>query len=53
MLVLLAIVLVPLAYGGWHLKRWFNYEFGYGADVQQTVCQMVKPEYLKNPKDCE
>lgn len=40
------------AYGAWHLQRWFNYEFGYGSQVQSEICVMLKPEALKNPEDC-
>ena len=47
MLAFLAI----LGYGGWHLKRWFNYSFGYGSQVESTICDLVKPEALKIPCD--
>lgn len=26
-----------LAFGGWHLKRWFNYEFGYKDQIQTEI----------------
>lgn len=51
--VLVLIVLIPILYGGWHLKRWFNWSFGYSNDTKTIVCEMVKPEYLKNPEDCK
>ncbi len=35
-----------LAYGGFYLKRWFNYKFGYGSQVEETVKKLVKPECL-------
>lgn len=48
------IILVgALIFGGFWVKRWFNYEFGYQAAVKTEICNMVKPEYLINPKDCE
>ena len=42
-----------LAYGGWSVKRWFNYEVGYSSDVKEQVCSMVKKEYLKEGVVCE
>ena len=47
----LAIIL-SLGYGAWHLKRWWNYTWGYQSQVTETVCEMVKPEYLINPEKC-
>jgi len=47
-----AVVIGLLAYGGWHLKRWWNYNWGYESQVTQTVCEMVKPEYLVDPSKC-
>lgn len=40
-------VLALLAWGGWHLDRWFNWEFQYRGAVEQTVRDMVKREALK------
>lgn len=40
-------------WGGWHLKRWINYSWGYESQVTETVCTMVKPEYLKDPSRCD
>ena len=51
--VLILIVLIPITYGGWHLKRWINWNLGYSGDVKEAVCEMVKLEYLKNPEDCK
>ena len=50
--ILAAVVIGLIAYGGWHLKRWWNYNWGYEAQVTQTVCEMVKPEYLIDPTKC-
>lgn len=47
------LIAAGLAYGGFHLQRWFHWEFAYGDNVKQTVCDMVKPEHLKNPEDCK
>ena len=47
--IIVAVFIVAFAFGAWHLKRWFNYSFGYQDQVRSTVCEMVKPEYLKNP----
>jgi len=47
------IISVLLAYGGWHLERWINWDLAYGDDVQTVVCEMVKPEALKDPSVCE
>jgi uncharacterized membrane protein (DUF2068 family) len=40
-------VVALLAYGGWQLKRWFNWEFQYESYVKQTIREMVKEECLK------
>ena len=48
-----AIIIGSLVYGGFKIKRWFNYEFGYASQVRESVCDMVKPEYLKRPEDCK
>jgi hypothetical protein len=43
------ILIAMLSYGGWHLKRWFNYNWGYQSDVTETICELVKPEALVDP----
>ena len=43
------VLVVAFAFGAWHLKRWFNYSFGYEGEVRTTICEMVKPEVLKKP----
>jgi hypothetical protein len=48
LIIIVSILLISgLAYGGWQLKRWFNYSFGYESDVENTVKELVKPECLK------
>ena len=42
-----------LFYGMFQLKRWWNYKWGYQNQVSETICEMVKPEYLINPEDCK
>ncbi len=36
-------------YGMWNLSRYMNYSMSYEDMVRKTVCEMVKPEYLKQP----
>lgn len=43
--VLLFIVI--MSWGGWHVQRWFNYNFQYEGEVKKTIHEMVKPECLK------
>ena len=54
--VLFVLILAVLGYAGWQFKRHWNYSWGYEAMVEETaerkVCEMVKPEYLKNPERC-
>lgn len=47
------ILICLVGYGMWHLKRWWNYTWGYEAQVTETVCQLVKPEYLIDPGKCK
>lgn len=53
----LIFLAVALGYGGFVVKRWFNWEFAYKDNViaasTETVCKMVKPEYLKDPNQCK
>jgi uncharacterized membrane protein len=44
------IAIIALAVGGWYLAKKINYSLGYDAMVRETVCDMVKQEYLK--QDC-
>ncbi|KKN46792.1 hypothetical protein LCGC14_0669200 [marine sediment metagenome] len=52
-IIMLIVFVILLGYGGWHLKRWVNWELAYGDDVKLAVCEMVKPEALKDPSVCE
>lgn len=49
-LLLLAIIGIPTC--SYHYDRWKNYKFGYESQVRESVCNMVKPEALINPSDC-
>ena len=40
-----------LSWGGWILQKKLSYSFSYETMVKETVCEMVKPEHLKQP--CE
>ena len=40
------LLICLLGYGGWHLKRWWNWEFEYRQNVEQTIRDMVKEECL-------
>lgn len=42
-----------LLYGAWKLNRWWNYSWGYESQVTATICEMVKPEYLVDPSECD
>lgn len=50
---LVFVIVVAFGVGAWNLKRWVNWELAYGNDVQMVVCEMVKPEVLKDPSVCE
>lgn len=41
---------IAFIYGMWNLTRYLNYTISYKDMVKGTVCEMVKPEYLK--KQC-
>lgn len=36
------IVIIGMAYGGWHLKRWWNYKFNYQSQMQKEMQPLVK-----------
>lgn len=50
------VVIMIAGYLFWYLpyqyERSKNYKLGYESHVRATVCEMVKPEHLKNPEDC-
>ena len=47
----LAVILIigVVSYGGWILQKKISYTFSYEEMVEETVCKMVKSEYLKKP----
>lgn len=53
---LFLLVVFVIGYLFWYLpyqyERTKNYKLGYESHVVRTICEMVKPEYLKNPDKC-
>jgi len=47
------IGLVVISYFAWTIGREINYTFAYEAQVKESICEMVKPEYLINPSECK
>lgn len=45
-LVIIAVV-VALGVAGWYMKREINAWLFYDGATKEVVCEMVKPEYLK------
>lgn len=43
------VVLLGVIYGGVKLGAMVSYTLSYESRVKQTVCDMVKPEYLRDP----
>lgn len=43
------IVVLVVVYGMWTIGRVINYSLSYEDMVQETICEMVKPEHLKTP----
>jgi hypothetical protein len=50
--IVVFIVIVSVSYGIYALQRNVNYTMSYESMVQETVCDMVRPEALKNPENC-
>lgn len=46
-IVLLLVVFAVGTYFMWYFGRALNYSLSYESMTQQTVCEMVKPEHLK------
>jgi hypothetical protein len=46
------IVYLLFSYASYHFERWWNYNRGYESQVTQTICELVKPDSLKNPERC-
>lgn len=51
--VLAGLVIIAITYYGWQFKRWVNYSWSYESQVTKSICDMVKPESLKNPARCK
>ncbi len=51
-LMLFAVVML-ISIGGWFGTRWINWHYGYSDLTKSTICEMVKPEALVDPSDCE
>jgi hypothetical protein len=47
------LFVVTIAWFGWTVYRQWNYYFIYEQMVQETVCEMVKPEHLKENTICK
>lgn len=50
--IIVLCVIGGIIYGIFLLKRWFNYEFNYESQVIQSLCEIIKPESLKDPSIC-
>lgn len=46
-------VFMTFCYGAYLLERKINWNLMYDGKTVDTICQMVKPEYLINVEDCE
>lgn len=47
--IIVVIIISGLGYAGWVFQKKWNYYWSYENMVKQTVCDMVKPEHLKQP----
>lgn len=50
--MIIFLIVGGVCYGGWQMKRSWNYSFSYEDMVQSTVCETVKPEYVL-PGKCQ
>jgi hypothetical protein len=41
-IILALFVVIGLAIGGWYVKRWFNWKYGYEENVAQQVEPLEK-----------
>lgn len=46
--IILVFVLIGIIYGAWYIKRSFNAWLYYDTATINQVCEMVKPEYIKD-----
>ena len=37
------VLLSAMAYGGWHIKRYWNYKLGYQSLVQAEIQKQIRP----------
>lgn len=51
-IIIVLCVIGGIIYGIFLLSRWFNYEFNYESQVIQSLCEIIKPESLKDPSIC-
>ena len=52
--LIVALILGGVAYAGYKIKRYVNWNFGgYDSEARELVCDMVKPSALKDPSICE
>ena len=45
---LFVVLMLGAVFGGWYAKRWWNNTMFYDDATRATVCEMVKPESLKD-----
>jgi type II secretory pathway component PulC len=45
--IIFVLIIISFIFGLYYLKRTINYNLYYKGQVEQTVKEMVKPEYLK------
>ena len=41
------VMIVAIAYGGWQIRRWFNWNIEYKDAVEQLIEEKVKSECIK------
>jgi len=44
------VIVGLIIYGLYNLNRWVNWELGYESEVVETICAMIKPEYIIDGK---
>lgn len=52
LVILAGLSIIAITYYGWQFKRWVNYSWSYESQVTKSICDMVKPQYLKDSKRC-
>ena len=51
--LIIVAALTVMVYSSYYINRWWNYTFAYENMVKETVCEMVKPEFLKDSTACK